>query len=270
MIAKCQRKIFVSWGDKIFLQNDENAAIFAALYHLRKNAIGRRHLGWVFNFRFPVAQSDARTAEKDGETKQTIDSNMRLATRPRSLKRFSWLGVAMATTRWPPSCCALYEPCALPMFSRFLGRLRCLLVSSVAVLNSDITVIKVVMLRIMHQIGKCAARKTRQKRSRDIVVVHPWVESAVRACTIGVREVNFWTHCDVIKRWVIAVFHSELASFGSGMTDSPDVVARAALPWCVRAVADSGIGCYWTRVIIYVLEAKFNGKSEVVKHSKVT
>lgn len=67
------------------------------------------------------------------------------------------------------------------------------------------------------------------------------------------------------------MFHSELASFENGMTDSPEVAARAALARRVRVAADSGIGCYCTRVIIIdVREVKFNGKSEVANHSKVT
>lgn len=124
------------------------------------------------------------------------------------------------------------------------------MVSCFAIPCSDAIVIAAIMLEIVRQIGKCAARKTHRKRARDIAVVRPGVGNSVRPCTIGVREVNFWTHCRVIKRLVIAVFHSELASFRNGMTGSPEVAARAALARRVRAAADSGIGCYCARVVI--------------------
>lgn len=66
------------------------------------------------------------------------------------------------------------------------------------------------------------------------------------------------------------MFHSELASFGNGMIDFPEVVTPAALPRHVQAVPNRRNGCYCTRVIIDVYEARFNAKSEVAKHSNVT
>lgn len=73
---------------------------------------------------------------------------------------------------WAPPCqqkhgrraAAHFTRTALPMFSRFPGRLgSSLLVLSVPVLNSDITVITAMILEIVRQIGKYTARKTHQK-----------------------------------------------------------------------------------------------------------
>lgn len=110
--------------------------------------------------------------------KQPVDFNTRLAIRPRSLKRLSRFGVATTTKTWltggwvarhssAPSQCFSW----LKFHSLIGSRL---VISSIAVLNSDIMVIVAVMLEIVCQIrGECVARKTHRKRSRYIVVVRP-------------------------------------------------------------------------------------------------
>lgn len=168
-IAKCQRKISMPAQETKYFRIMTKTAIFTMLY-LRNNATRRCHLVWVdrpanFHFLvtpFVVAHSPMHKRQKNenSEKKQPTDSNVigYLAT---LLKQLSGLGVTMTTKTWPLGCRTFHAHCAPLMFSRIPGRLSSnLLVSSVAILNSDINVIMAIMLQIMGQIGKCAGRKT--------------------------------------------------------------------------------------------------------------